>query len=201
MGETLLHDDAITLARLDSVACLLEWLQALPESARQRFAGVLSEDHDGTQQLVTSLLDVVKNPESTAAERQQALRSISQALFSPDSSQQATFAQRLRELMEAKQISQQELAGRAGCSQPAISQLLQRECRPRKNTILKLAAALQVSPQALWPDMEAAELLDAVADFQQDGYVMTTEEARALSDHSQRNPPKIQPKSLPARHR
>jgi hypothetical protein len=32
--------------------------------------------------------------------------------------QEETFAQRLRELMDAKQISQQELAERVGCSQP-----------------------------------------------------------------------------------
>jgi len=36
-----------------------------------------------------------------------------------------------------------------------------------------------------------AEMLDAVASFQQDEYVMTEEEAEALRDTSKRNSPKI----------
>jgi transcriptional regulator with XRE-family HTH domain len=115
--------------------------------------------------------------------------------------QEATFAQRLRELMEAKRITQQELADRAHCSQPAISQMLNRACRPQKKTILKLAEALNVQPCELWPDLEVAETLDAVASFQQPDYVMTAAEAEALADTSKRNPPKIQAKSLPTRPR
>ena len=115
--------------------------------------------------------------------------------------QEATFAQRLRELMETKRVSQQELAARARCSQPAISQMLNRACRPQKKTILKLAEALKVQPRDLWPDIEVAEALDAVAGFQQPDYVMTAAEARALADTSERNPPRSGAKSLPTRSR
>jgi transcriptional regulator with XRE-family HTH domain len=151
------------------------------------------------------LLGVIKNPDTTAAERQRALSTIADALFAnPDekmNTQEATFARRLRELMEAKQISQQELADRAGCSQPAISQMLKRACRPQKKTILKLAEALNVQPHDLWPDIDVAETLDAVASFQQPDYVMSPAEARALADTSRRNPPRIRAKSLPTRPR
>jgi hypothetical protein len=41
--------------------------------------------------------------------------------------------------------------------------------------------------------------LDAVASFQQDDYVMTDAEARALADTSNKNRPKIRAKSLPTR--
>ena len=115
--------------------------------------------------------------------------------------EEETFADRVRELMETKRISQQELAARAGCSQPAISQMLNRTCRPQKKTILKLAEALNVQARDLWPDIEVAEMLDAVASFQQDNYVMTEAEARALGNTSQPNRPKIQAKALPTRHR
>jgi transcriptional regulator with XRE-family HTH domain len=115
--------------------------------------------------------------------------------------QEATFAQRLRELMEAKRISQQELADRVQCSQPAISQMLNRACRPQKKTILKLAEALNVQPRDLWPDIDVAETLDAVASFQQPDYVMTSAEAEALADTSKRNSPKVRPRSLPSRPR
>lgn len=115
--------------------------------------------------------------------------------------QEGTFAQRLRDLTEAKRISQQELADRVHCSQPVISQMLNRACRPQKKTILKLAEVLNVGPRDLWPDIEAAEALDAVASFQQPDYVMTPAEARALADTSKRNSPKIQAKRLPTRPR
>jgi transcriptional regulator with XRE-family HTH domain len=108
-------------------------------------------------------------------------------------SQETTFAERLRELMTSKNVTQQELADRVGCSQPAISQVLNRKCRPQKRTILKVAEALSVHPRELWPDLEVAEMLDAVASFQQDEYVMTEAEAEAeaLKDTSKRNSPKI----------
>lgn len=113
--------------------------------------------------------------------------------------QEEKFARQRRELMEAKRISQQELAERVGCSQPAISQMLHRKCRPQKKTILKLAEALNVQPCELWPDIAVAEMLDAVASFQQDDYVMTDAEARALGASSNKNRPKIRAKSLPTR--
>jgi transcriptional regulator with XRE-family HTH domain len=116
-------------------------------------------------------------------------------------SQQAAFARRLRDLIEAKRISQVELAERVGCSQPAISQMLNRNCRPRKMTILKLAEALNVQATDLWPDIDVADMLDAVASFQEDDYAMTEAEARALADTSRPNRPRIQPKSLPKRRR
>ena len=115
--------------------------------------------------------------------------------------QQAAFADRLRELMTVKCVTQEELSSRIGCSQPAISQMLNRKSRPQKKTILKLAEALQVQPQELWPDLEVAEMLDAVADFQQDDHVMTEAEANALGETAKRNVPKIPVRSLPTRLR
>ena len=232
MSETLLHDDPLTVERLDSVVCLFEWMRTMPAPIRKRFWGAFAESSDSVQQVVVTLLGVVKHSRTTPLERQRALMTIADALFlNPDEdgeygqdvvaseanaaarnqplahavqkmdSQEETFAHRLRELMETKRISQQELAARAGCTQPAISQMLNRNCRPQKKTILKLAEALNVQAQDLWPDIEVAEMLDAVASFQQDDYVMTDAEARALGDTSRRNVPKIQAKSLPTRRR
>ncbi len=115
--------------------------------------------------------------------------------------QEAAFADRLRELMTVKCVTQQELSNRVGCSQPAISQLLNRKSRPQKKTVVRLAEALQVQPQELWPDLETADMLDAVADFQEDDHVMTEAEAKALRDSANQNVPKIPVGSLPARQR
>jgi transcriptional regulator with XRE-family HTH domain len=233
LHDELLHDNPQTVARLDSLACLFEWMQALPQAERKRFQARLIECSDAVQQVVIKLLGVIKNPVTTPAERQRTLATIADALFiNPDetdggygqdlaasepyaaakvprlarevakmNTQEATFAQRLRELMEAKRISQQELADRAHCTQPAISQMLNRACRPQKKTILKLAEVLNVPARDLWPDVDVAETLDAVASFQQSDYVMTLAEARALADASKRNSPKVRAKSLPTRPR
>jgi transcriptional regulator with XRE-family HTH domain len=233
LHDELLHDDQQTVVRLDALACLFEWIHALPPAERKRFLTRLAECSDAVQQVVIKLLGVIKHPDTTPAERQRALMTIADALFlNPDetdgeygqdlavsesyaatavprlarevekmNTQEATFAQRLRELMEAKRISQQELADRVQCSQPAISQMLNRACRPQKKTILKLAEALNVQPRDLWPDIDVAETLDAVASFQQPDYVMTSAEAEALADTSKRNSPKVRPRSLPSRPR
>lgn len=232
MADTLLPDDPQTVQRLDSVACLLEWMRSMPAPTRKHFFGALAECSDAIQQVVVRLIVVVKNPKTTSVERQRALMTIADALF-PNAdergeygldwvtseagaatenpslanevqqmdSQEATFAHRLREVMDAKRISQLELAERVGCSQPAISQMLNRNCRPQKKTILKLAEALNVQACDLWPDIDVAEMLDAVTSFQQDDYVMSEAKARALSDTSRPNRPKIQAKSLPTRRR
>ena len=77
--------------------------------------------------------------------------------------------------------------------------LLNRKSRPQKKTVVRLAEALQVQPQELWPDLETADMLDAVADFQEDDHVMTEAEAKALRDSANQNVPKIPVGSLPAR--
>jgi transcriptional regulator with XRE-family HTH domain len=231
MAEALLHDDAQTVTRLDSVACLFEWMRSMPARNRKLFLGALLECSDAVQQVVVTMLEVIKDHRAEPIERQRALMTIADALFlNPDqedgeygqdlvgsetyaatkvpslarevqkmNSQESTFAQRLREQMEAKRMSQQELAERVGCSQPAISQMLNRMCRPQKKTILRLAEALNVQARQLWPDIDVAEMLDAVASFQQDDYVMTDAEASALGDTSKKNRPKIRAKSLPKR--
>jgi hypothetical protein len=45
--------------------------------------------------------------------------------------------------------------------------------------------ALQVDVRELWPDIEVVDLLDAAADFERDGQVMSEKMANALRDDSQ----------------
>ncbi|NLX57132.1 MAG: hypothetical protein GXY58_18645 [Planctomycetaceae bacterium] len=49
------------------------------------------------------------------------------------------------------------------------------------------------------PDPEVARMLEAVAEFQRDDYVMTEAEAAAFNDEATRNPPRIPPRPLPMR--
>jgi transcriptional regulator with XRE-family HTH domain len=65
--------------------------------------------------------------------------------------EEADFADRLRQLLEEKDITQQELAEKLGIGQSAISMMLGRSCRPQRKTVSRIAEALGVSSEALWP--------------------------------------------------
>ncbi|MFY9255113.1 MAG: helix-turn-helix transcriptional regulator [Fuerstiella sp.] len=112
--------------------------------------------------------------------------------------QESEFADRLRHLMKTKHITQKELAARIDCTQPAISQMLNRKCRPQRKTLNKIATALAVDVRELWPDLEVSEYLDSVAEFQQDDRIMTEPEAVALRDTSQPRS-KLKGQPLPSR--
>ncbi|MEX0820148.1 MAG: helix-turn-helix transcriptional regulator [Pirellulaceae bacterium] len=111
-----------------------------------------------------------------------------------------TFAERLRELLDQRRVSQTELAERTGCSQSAISHMLNRNSRPQKKTIFKLAEALQVEPAALWPDLEVAEILDQVAAFRQERQ-LTPEQALSVREAMERPAANVTARRLPARQR
>ncbi len=65
--------------------------------------------------------------------------------------EEAVFAERLRALMEAKNVTQVKLAEKLGIGQPAISMMLNRACRPQRKTVARFAEALAVRPEELWP--------------------------------------------------
>ncbi|MEX0701191.1 MAG: helix-turn-helix transcriptional regulator [Planctomycetales bacterium] len=69
--------------------------------------------------------------------------------------EEATFAERLRAVMEEKSVTQKALAERVGVGQPAIAMMLARQCRPQQRTVAKLAQALGVDRSDLWPTKEA----------------------------------------------
>ena len=68
--------------------------------------------------------------------------------------EEANFAKRLRQLMEAKGLTQAQLADAVGIGQPAVSMILNRSCRPQRKTVLRFAEALGVSPEHLWPGIQ-----------------------------------------------
>ena len=115
-------------------------------------------------------------------------------------SQQATFAQRLRQFLEEKNVTQEELAERIGCTQSAVSKMLSRDARPQRKTIFKMALALNIEPTELWPNLEVAAILDSVADFFEDRE-LTADQAKAIEDASLRAPGKVRTRDLPSRTR
>lgn len=173
---------------------------------------------------VQRVLAVLEDPDATADERKIACNAIREALelheqpasdgrdhelgaiasgSSSDAdcdSQEAAFAEKLRELMKSRAVTQAELASRIGCTQPAISQMLKRKCRPQKSTILSLAAALNVDARELWPDLEVADILDVVAAVQQE-QALSEGEAAAFRRALERRTVKAPAAPLPRRKR
>ncbi len=115
-------------------------------------------------------------------------------------SQEATFAERLRKILDEKNVTQEELAVRIDCTQSAISKMLSRNARPQRKTILKVAQALNVQPTDLWPNMEVAAILDSVNDFFVDRE-LTAEQSKSIEAASARTAAKVKTRELPSRKR
>lgn len=115
-------------------------------------------------------------------------------------SQEATFAQRLRQILKEKNLTQEELAERLNCTQSAVSKMLSRDSRPQRKTILKMARALNIEATDLWPNLEVAAILDSVGDFLEDRE-LTADQAKALEAASARKPAKVRTRDLPSRKR
>jgi transcriptional regulator with XRE-family HTH domain len=182
------------------------------------------------RQIVLSMLHIFESEEATLTERRRAASTIRDALQQTESGrsisvsldqhelgaasrdrtvdymtneidlQEARFAEKLKDLMKARAITQSQLAVRVGCSQPAISQMLKRQCRPQRNTILNLAAALDVDARELWPNLEVTDILDAVASAQQDSE-MTESESDAIRRSLDSAPSSSPARRLPSRQR
>lgn len=185
----------------------IETFRAFLSTSSQLFM----ECSDEVQVVVRDMFAVITNPDASPAEKQRACSTIAHALHPHETkrapiaqrldqmdSQESSFADRLRELLQKRNITQQELAARADCTQSAISKMLTRNCRPQKKTIFKLAAALGVEPIELWPDLEVAAILDSVAQFQQ-SQQLTKEQADAIEEASKRPPSKTKGRRLPSR--
>ena len=78
--------------------------------------------------------------------------------------------------------------------------MLKRQCRPQRTTIINLAAALDVDPRELWPNLDVTDILDTVAAVQDDGE-MTDTEADALRRTLEKPPATAPANPLPSRKR
>lgn len=114
--------------------------------------------------------------------------------------QETSFADRLSKLLIQKNVTQEELADRIGCTQSAVSKMLTRNARPRRSTIFKMAEALRVEPTELWPQLEVAAILDSVSDAFADRD-LTPEQAKSLKAASLRPTVKVKTRELPSRKR
>jgi transcriptional regulator with XRE-family HTH domain len=205
----------------------VRWLLQMSADERRSWCAALAECSDDVRDTVMRLIETAEDPKATEREKKRAAATIrevlkfrhphgtdlgqwevDECLHGPQAnqtaarldSQEAAFAEKLRELLKSKGLTQAELAARVGCSQPAISQMLNRTCRPQRQTILKLATALDVHPRELWPDLDVADILDTVAEAQRE-QAMTDAEADAFRRALDRPAAQASANPLPKRKR
>ena len=134
---------------------------------------------DEIKEAVVDMQAIYSDEQSTEDEKRRALYTIVEALFPSlmadfvgfcesvrtsksalDRSremaeEEASFAARLEQLLRQKNMTQDRLATLIGVGQPAIANMIKRQCRPQRRTIIRIAEALGVEPQALWPSFVA----------------------------------------------
>jgi lambda repressor-like predicted transcriptional regulator len=143
------------------------------------------ECSDEIQAMIVEMASIANDPEATPEEREAAVATIAEALF-PDGdggtlgvdleesesldaqgpekaaldaldAEETAFSERLAALLRDKQMTQVQLAESIGVGQPAISMMLSRKCRPQRRTVEKIAGALGVAPEELWPGFTHVE--------------------------------------------
>jgi len=152
--------------------------------ASEMFARVFQayqECSDEVQAAIRSMTAIVNSDDASEEERNAAVGTIAEALFPRKhdgelgidledcdrlardeekqvleqlNAEEAGFAERLQSIMEMRELTQADVAKAIGVGQSAISMMLARNCRPQRRTVEKLAEALKVSIEDLWPGMK-----------------------------------------------
>lgn len=139
------------------------------------FIGAYFECSPAIQEVVREMIAIVNSDESDPEEIEAACNTLNEALFprrtaeliardkalftTPEfaaaaqelDAEHEQFADRVRQLMDEKGITQVQLAAEAGITQPAVSNILNRNARPQRRTVARFAAALGVNADELWP--------------------------------------------------
>ncbi len=126
------------------------------------------------QEVVDRMVKIWNSEDATLDEKNRAIHTITDAIFPSESvdildlcrdlartdvtgrnqemiEEERVFADRLSAVMADRGTTQEELAAAIGVGQSAISNMLARRSRPQKRTVAKIASALGVDPQELWP--------------------------------------------------
>ena len=167
MTTSMQTPSTLAVSALNSAAPIILALQECSTELRDEafilFGNLASGELDTSEQLRTVTLlteilfpntDLTGLPGLDLLEAEQIAPSQNpeaQGVLDDMNKEEATFAIKLQSLLSERGWTQAQLAEKVGLGQPAISMMLQRNCRPQKKTILRFAEALQVEPVELWP--------------------------------------------------
>ena len=167
MTTSMQAPSTLEVAALNSAAPIILALEECSTELREEafilFGNLASGELDASEQLRTVALlteilfpnaDDVGLPGLDLVEAERIAPSQNpeaEGILSEMNQEEETFAIRLQSIMSERGWTQAQLAEKVGLGQPAISMMLQRNCRPQKKTIQRFADALQVKPVELWP--------------------------------------------------
>ncbi len=137
------------------------------------------ECSDKVQAAIRAMVKIINSPDATEEERESAIETIAEALFPKMNNgeigidfdedyaegapvemkrilqqmdkEEADFGDRVNAILQVKGMTQGDLAAAIHVGQSAVSMIISRACRPQKRTVEKIAKALKVSPEELWP--------------------------------------------------
>lgn len=139
-----------------------------------------TECDDETRGMLNELAAIVLDPLTNDDDRRTTLYTIDDLLFpgksadfveafrsrleQPDAiaakaevkAEATAFCDSVRARMKQLDWTQQQLADAAGIKQPAVANMLSRNCYPQARTVEKFAKAFGVEPVELWPHYEPA---------------------------------------------
>jgi lambda repressor-like predicted transcriptional regulator len=166
-GGDLLVDSDLKMAVLKQAAqiniALLECSDALRAEAVTLMKQLCDPDLDeherySTAMLISEILFPDTDPhgwpgldleEAEVYAKEQSTEAV--AVLGRMDSSEVHFADRLRKVLQIKGMTQDSLAQHIGVGQSAISMMLNRTCRPQNRTVLRIAKALGVDADELWP--------------------------------------------------
>ena len=129
--------------------------------------------NDAVKQVMHDMIEIYRDDEASPTEKEMAISTIFEAMYPSQSVdalevfdrlvktdgdgrnaemtlEEQLFAEKLQSLMTLKGMTQVQLAEATGVGQSAISNMVNRQCRPQRRTVGKIAAALGVDPSDLW---------------------------------------------------
>ena len=130
---------------------------------------------DAVKQVMHDMILIYRDDEASPTEKEMAISTICEAMYPSQSVddlqvfdhlvrtdadgrnsemilEEQHFAEKLQALMTSRGMTQVQLAEATGVGQSAISNMVNRQCRPQRRTIAKIAAALGVESSELWMD-------------------------------------------------
>lgn len=139
------------------------------------------EASDEVQEVIGDMCDLINDPDIDPDDHEAAVATLVEALFptshngklgidiedlrevgikeSPQfveeikkfDADEVTFSDRLKTILEQRNMKQDELAELIGVQQPAVSMMLARKCRPQRKTLERIAEAFKMPIEELWP--------------------------------------------------
>jgi len=147
-------------------------------AAMQKWQKAYDSASPEIRDIVETMVQIINDPGTDDDERQMAIDTLDEALFPTFTNgefgiplddtfadndgiplvdevarrNEKIFSRKVKAAMKRRGMTQTQLAKKIGIGQPAVAMLLSRTCRPQLATVKRIAKALDLDPNELWPE-------------------------------------------------